>query len=117
MRRRNNAALRFAAALAFRAGPGLEPLYREEEFLALTGGDTAVFPGRDASREPLVEVADRLETPEDTVLAVHCEVVLVRRGNNLALRAALQWTGTKWAAARAGEKRAGREPLRAPHLP
>ena len=107
LRRRNDATLRYAPALAFSAGPAGQPLCPEEEFLALTGGDVAVFPGRNGSQKPLVTLADRLETPAETVLAAHCEVVLVRRrsdargddrrGDSLALRAAERWTAAKWA--------------------
>jgi GT2 family glycosyltransferase len=97
LRRRSDRALRFAPALALSAGPAAQPRSTEEEFLALTAGDVAVFPGRDASQEPLVMFADRIEQPADSVLANHCEVVLVRKGKELALRAARRWTGRKWA--------------------
>jgi GT2 family glycosyltransferase len=91
---RQDRALRFAAGLALHTRPSA--CLFEEEFLALTGGDVAVFPGLDGSRDPLVEFADRLETPQAAVLASHCEVVLVRRGRDLAMRAALRWTRAKW---------------------
>jgi GT2 family glycosyltransferase len=97
LRRRKDRALRFAAALALNTRPAARPSCSEEEFLALTAGDVAVFPGRDASQEPLVMFADRLERPPDSVLETHCEVVLVRQGEVLALRAARRWTGLKWA--------------------
>jgi GT2 family glycosyltransferase len=100
LRRRHGRALRFAAGLALSSAPAVAPLYSEEEFLALTGGDVAVFPGRAASQNALVTFADRLETPAKTILAVHREVVLVRRGNHAALRAARQWTDSKWRTAR-----------------
>jgi len=97
LRRRKDGALRFAPALALALRPATCPLCREEEFLALTAGDVAVFPGRDASQEPLVMFADRLEAPADSVLETHGEVVLVRRGKEVALRAARHWSALKWA--------------------
>jgi len=97
LRRRKDRALRFAAALALASRPSVRPFYPEEEFLALTAGDVAVFPGGDASQDPLVMVADRLERPPDSVLEAHSEVVLVRQGKSLALRAARRWTGLKLA--------------------
>jgi GT2 family glycosyltransferase len=97
LRRRKDRALRFAAALALAHRPAGQPFCPEEEFLALTAGDVAVFPGRDASQEPLVMCADRLERPPDSALETHSEVVLVRQGKRLALRAARRWTGLKWA--------------------
>jgi hypothetical protein len=95
LRRRKDRALRFAAALALDTRPAARPCCREEEFLALTAGDVAVFPGGDASQEPLAMFTDRLERPPDSVLAAHSEVVLVRQGERLALRAARRWTGLK----------------------
>lgn len=114
LRRRNDRALRCAARLALAADPPVQGPCREEEFLALTSGDVAVFQGSGASQEPLVTFADHLATPAPAVLAAHCEVVMVRRGNELALRAALQWTGQKW---RTGDKWAGRKPVQGSRLP
>ena len=91
LRRRRDGALEYAARLALAAAPPVEGPYPEERILALTCGDVAAFPGGDASRAPLVTFADRLETPSPAVLASHCEVVLVRRGNEVALRAAREW--------------------------
>lgn len=96
LQRRRDGALRQAAGLALGATPPAEPRCREEEFLALTSGQVAVFPGKNASRAPLVMVADSLETPAEAVLAEHCEVVLVRRGENRALRAAEHRMVGKW---------------------
>jgi len=94
--RRRNPALRFAARLALsRQFPAVGPR-REKEFLALTSGDVAVFPGKNALRSPLVSFADRLETPPAALLEAHREVVLVRKGNELALCAALQRSEEKW---------------------
>ena len=91
LRRRRDRVLRYAAGLALEAPPPVGGPYPEERILALTSGDVAAFPGGDASRAPLVAFADRLETPAPADLASHCEVVLVRRGNDVALRAALEW--------------------------
>ena len=96
LRRRDDRALRYAAPLALAAGPPARGPCCEEEFLSLTSGDVAVFPGGDASQMALVTFADRLETPAPELLAQHCEIVLVRRGNDTALRAAHRWTGGKW---------------------
>jgi GT2 family glycosyltransferase len=98
LRRRRDGALRFAAGLALASRPAVLPFCREEEFLALTGGDVAVFPGRNAGGEPLVTFADRLEAPADQALDRRCAIILVRRGRDLALRAAERWTEVKWAA-------------------
>jgi len=61
-----------------------------------------------------VTFADRLETPPAAVLARHCEVVLVRSGNELALRTAIEWAERKW---RAGDKWAGEAPVGNPACP
>jgi len=89
-------ALRKAAGIALRGGPGEEPAYSEDLFLALTNGDVAVFSGRAGAGKPLVTFADRLETPAPETLAGHVEVVLVRSGNLLAMRAARELTERKW---------------------
>ena len=89
-------ALRKAAGLALRGGPGERPAYSEELFLALTNGDVAVFPGRAGSGESLVMLADRLGPPAPETLAGHVEVVVVRHGNEAARRAAMELTARKW---------------------
>jgi O-antigen biosynthesis protein len=114
LRRRGDRALRRAAGLALTAGPPTEALFPEEQILALTGGDVAAFPGGDARQAPLVINADSLETPTPAVLASHCEVVLVRGGDAIALEAARYWTEKKW---RKIDKGAGGTPSREPHLP
>jgi GT2 family glycosyltransferase len=94
--RRRDRALRFAARLALTPQfPSVGPR-QEKEFLALTSGDVAVFPGKDASRSPLVSFADRLEAPPAALLEAHREVILVRKGNELAMCAALQRSEEKW---------------------
>lgn len=112
-------ALRHAASLALAGGQQELGNYPEERFLALTCGEVAAFPGGGPPAEsnaagPLVTFAERLETPAAAVLACHCEVVLVRNGNELALRTAIEWTNRKW---RARDKWAGKVPLREPRLP
>lgn len=114
LRRRRDGALRNAAAIAIEGGAREHGHYPEERFLALTGGDVAVFPGTDESAPPLVEFAERLDTPPQTKLARHSEVVLVRSGNELARDAAIEWTGGKQPV---GDKRAGGTPSREIRLP
>lgn len=114
LRRRKDCALRHAARLALAAQTPAESLYSEELFLAMTSGDVAAFPGGDISNPPLVTFVDRLETPTPGVLASHCEAVLVRRGNSVALQAAREWAEKKW---RTVDKRAGGVPSRDRHLP
>jgi GT2 family glycosyltransferase len=114
LRRRRDRALRHAARLALAGGPPVEAQNSEEQFLALTCGDVAAFPGGEPAAAPLAMFVERLETPAAAVLAAHCEVVPVRHGNELAMRAAIQWVERKW---RAREKWAGEEPSREPRLP
>jgi rhodanese-related sulfurtransferase len=119
------AALSWAASIALQGGPKQPAPESEDAFLALTGGDVAVFPGRGSSPadrpnllvarplvtqaaragdagQVLVTFANHLETPPPEVLAVYAEVVLVRRRNgarqhaNPAFRAALRQTMRKW---------------------
>ena len=96
LRRRKDRTLRHAAALALAGGAPMRGSYSEERILALTCGDVAAFPGGDASAEPLVTFADRLEAPARDLLASHCEVVVVQRRNELALREAVEWAQKKW---------------------
>jgi O-antigen biosynthesis protein len=124
LRRRKDSALRHAFSLALAGGQRERGGYPEERFLALTCGDIAAFPGgsafpgvsteSNAAAGPLVTFAERLETPAAALLACHCEVVLVRSGNELALRTAIEWTERKW---RERDKWAGKAPLREPRLP
>jgi len=114
LRRRRDGALRRAAAIALEGGGWERGNYSEESILALTGGDVAVFPGRDASAAPLVTFAERLETPPENVLARHSEVVLVRKANQLAMQAGIEWTERKQ---RGRDKWAGGAPSREIRLP
>jgi len=96
LRRRKDPALRQAARLAFSAAPPVESIFSEERFLALTCGDVAAFPGGNVTGAPLATIAERLETPAPALLARHREVVVVKEGKELALRAAVEWTEGKW---------------------
>jgi GT2 family glycosyltransferase len=97
LRRRRDGALRQAAGIAMAGGRPAPGEYAEREILALTCGDVAIFAGRDAAGAPLVMAAERLERPAADVLARHCEIVVVRKGNERALQAAKEWEARKWA--------------------
>ena len=97
LRRRRNPVLQNAAAIARSARPALAPSYAEEEFLALTCGDVAVFPGGNRSGAAKIDYVDRLETPSLRDLAAHREVILVRAGNRRAMEAAVRWSRDKGA--------------------
>jgi GT2 family glycosyltransferase len=112
--RRRNRSLRHAARIALAGAASQRGSGCERRILALTGGDVAVFPGGDSAAAPLVTFAERLETPAAEVLARHCEVVTVRKGNDRAMEAAMEWAERKW---RGREKWAGSAPSRAPRLP
>ena len=70
----------------------------EEEFLALTRGDVAVFPGRAGSgKAVLVRSVRELETPSAEMLDAYVEVVLVKdTEESLTFRAAARQTERKW---------------------
>jgi len=114
LRRRRDGALRHAARIALAGAAWQRGPYSERHILALTCGAVAVFPGGDAAAAPLVTFAERLETPAAEVLARHCEVVRVRRGNDRAMEAAVEWTERRW---RGRNKWAGSAPSRVPRLP
>ena len=123
-------ALAAAANIALAGGAAAVPDFREEDFLALTDGSVAVFPGRPSKELPRVLVASpkvrakraprpapgteqvlvaftgRLDTPPAEVLAAFVEVVLVQKRGGLqeaspAFRAALRQTVGKWQPAEA----------------
>lgn len=123
-------ALAAAANIALAGGAAAAPDFREEDFLALTDGSVAVFPGRPSKGLPRVLVASpkakakraarpapgteqvlvaftgRLDTPPPDVLAAFVEVVLVQKRGVLqeaspAFRAALRQTAGKWQPAEA----------------
>jgi O-antigen biosynthesis protein len=112
--RRRDRALRHAARLAMAERRAERTGYSEERFLALTRGDVAVFPGGDASAAPLLTVADALDAPDGALLSSHCEVIVVRSGNQLALTAAKVWMERKWMRR---EKPAGGATTWGPRLP
>ena len=114
LRRRRGSALRHAAGIALAGARSQRGSHSERQILALTCGDVAVFPGRDAGATLLVIFAERLVTPAEAVLAHHCEVVVVLQGNDGAMQAAVEWTERKW---RGANKWAGTTPSRAPRLP
>jgi GT2 family glycosyltransferase len=118
-------ALSWAASIALRGGPLQPSLESEDQFLALTDGSVAVFPGggSTASNRPtlliarpqvtqaprpgdtgqvLVTLTKDLDIPPPEILAVYAEVVLVRRRTgerrhpNPAFRAAIRQTIRKW---------------------
>jgi GT2 family glycosyltransferase len=68
----------------------------EEEFLALTRGDVAVFPGRPGNPF-LIRSVKVLESPSPELLETYGEVVLVRAAeDSLAFQAAQRQTARKW---------------------
>ena len=116
-------ALRAAPAIAVQGGPPASAISSEEEFLALTNGATAVFPGTAQPGKPrmvivtpsltarlhvaieehdliFIAFADTLARPDSQLLAGAVEIVLVRRSNSpldrLAFHAALSLTLQKW---------------------
>lgn len=122
-------ALAAAANIAIAGGAAAIPELRESDFLALTDGSVAVFPGHAPSGKPrllvltpvlakrprravpnmdqvIVAFTNRLETPPKELLAVCAEVVLVQRAgrhpqDSPAYRAALRQTMRKWHPAQA----------------
>lgn len=118
-------ALAAAANIALAGGAAAASDFPEEDFLALTDGSVAVFPGRPSKGLPRILVAatkarvkrapgrapgteqvlvaftSRLDTPPAEVLAACVEVVLVQKRGELhqawpAFRAALRQTVGKW---------------------
>lgn len=92
----DESALRFACRAPFLIHRTLAPTLPELEFLALTSGQVAVFPGR-GHGSPLVSAVAALETPAAAALDAHVEIVLVNApGDSLAFRAAVEQTTRKW---------------------
>ena len=117
-------ALGAAANIALAGGAAAVPVLAESEFLALTDGSVAVFPGHPPTGMPriivltpvlarrprravpdmdqvIVAFTNRIETPPAELLAVCTEVVLVQRAgrhpqDSPAYRAALRQTMRKW---------------------
>ena len=113
-------ALRQAVAMAL-AGCRSTTMEDEREFLALTDGSVACFPGEYSGREPAIVVAaeapaatappagcvlvlrsDRWEPPPRTWIAACREVVLAR--NSAAWQAALEASQRRWVAATARQE-------------
>ena len=103
------AALRFACRAPLLTPRPAVPALREEEFLALTNGDVAVFPGRARSGNPvLVRSVQELETPPAELLEAYGEVVLVKAAeDSLTFHAALRQTSRKWPVGQDGILRGG----------
>jgi GT2 family glycosyltransferase len=88
-------ALRFACRAPLRTPRPVVATLPEEEFLALTRGDVAVFPGR--GKAALVERVKELETPSAEMLDAFVEVVLVKDAEeSLTFQAAQRQTARKW---------------------
>jgi ABC-type histidine transport system ATPase subunit len=76
----------------------------EEEFLALTQGNVAVFPG--SGKGFLIRCVKELGTPSAELLGTYAEVVLVKDvEESLAFQAAARQTGRKWSEHAAGASR------------
>jgi hypothetical protein len=89
-------ALRFATRAPFLIHKTLAPMLAEAEFLALTAGQVAVFPGR-GHGSAVVCAVGALETPAADLLDARVEVVLVKAPrDSLAFRAAVDQTTRKW---------------------
>ena len=93
-----NDALRYACGAPLRTPRPVVATLAEEEFLALTRGDVAVFPGRAGSGKAfVVRSVKELENPSPELLDAYAEVVLVKdEEDSLAYRAATRQTERKW---------------------
>jgi GT2 family glycosyltransferase len=110
-------ALRFACRAPLLVPRPVNPALDEEEFLALTHGDVAVFPGRATAVEPAILISSlgappkvsngavlvcfcsQLVAPPAELLDSAAEVVLVKSsGGWPAFRAAVRQTARKWRA-------------------
>jgi GT2 family glycosyltransferase len=96
------AALRFACRAPLLTPRPIAAALPEEEFLALTKGDVAIFPGRARWGNPvLIRSVNELETPLDELLETYVEVVLVKAAeNSLTFQAAQHQTARKWSGQR-----------------
>jgi GT2 family glycosyltransferase len=90
-------ALRFACRAPWLTPRPTAATLPEEEVLALTHGDVAVFPGRARSGKPVIRCVKDLETPPAELLEACEEIVLVKAAeDSLAFQAALRQTERKW---------------------
>lgn len=107
-------ALRFAWRAPLLTSAPVAVALNETEFLALTHGDVAVFPGRacsgrlakvvtspglatsDDSDLVLICRVEKVETPPLELLQKYAEVVLVRQSASPAFDAAMRQTKRKW---------------------
>ena len=84
-----------AAALALEGGRVARVQFREEDFVALTDGSVAVFPGRGNGVEVLAR--PELERPTEELLARYAAVVVVRgAGDSRAFRTARALAERRW---------------------
>jgi GT2 family glycosyltransferase len=90
-----NGALRHACRAPLLTPRPVAATLGEEEFLALTRGDVAVFPG--SGKGVLVRCVKELQTPSAELLDAYAEVVLVKDvEESLAFQAAARQTARKW---------------------
>jgi len=90
------AALWKAAGIARSGGPGLQPAYSEEVFLALTGGCVALFSGRSKDARACILRVRQIAAPSAELLEAYREVVVVQEDAAIAFQAAREWTNRKW---------------------
>jgi hypothetical protein len=89
------AALRYACGAPLLTPRPVAAALPEEEFLALTRGDVAVFPG--SGKAFFMQCVKELDTPSAELLAAYAEVVLVKDAEeSLAFRAAARQMERKW---------------------
>ncbi len=92
-------ALRKAAPIARSGGPALKPAREEEDFLALTNGSVAVFPGGAEGASACVVAVSRLEPPDAELLAAYRAVIEVRgAGSSRSFHAACAEAERRWGA-------------------
>jgi GT2 family glycosyltransferase len=98
-------ALRYACRALLLTPRAVAVSLPEEEFLALTRGDVAVFPGRAGSgKAVLVRSVKEFETPSAELLDGYVEVVLVKDAEeSLAFQAAARQTERKWSGGHTAE--------------
>ena len=90
-----DAALRFACRAPLLTRRPMAVSMAEEEFLALTRGEVAVFPG--SGKAFFIRCVKELQTPSAELLDEYEEVVLVKDAEeSLAFQAAARQTARKW---------------------